>query len=76
MGYWINQRGNEIHGDKRKLIHNDWKSTGHIKSSFKIEVYSKKKSLPQETRKLSNKQPKLTRKSTRGRTKKPKGKKS
>ena len=43
MGYWINQRGNEIHGDKRKLIHNDWKSTGHIKSSFKIEVYSKKK---------------------------------
>ena len=47
-----------------------------MKSSFKIEVYSKKKSLPQETRKLSNKQPKLTRKSTRGRTKKPKGKKS
>ena len=79
MGHWINQRGNEIHGDKRKLIHNDWKTTGHIKSSFKIEVYSKKKkkkSRPQETRKWSNKQPKLTLKSTRGRTKKPKGKKS
>ena len=38
MGHWINQRGNEIHGDKRKLIHNDWKTTGHIKSSFKIKA--------------------------------------
>ena len=42
MGHRINQRGNEIHGD------NDWKSRGHIKSSFKIEVYSNT-ILPEET---------------------------
>ena len=46
------------------------------KAVLRQKFIAKKKSLPQETRKLSNKQPKLTRKSTRGRTKKPKGKKS
>ena len=50
MGHRINQRGNEIHGD------NDWKSRGHIKSSFKIEVYSKKKAYlrKQENYQISN----------------------
>ena len=56
IGHRINQRGNEIRGDKRKLIHNDWKSTGHIKSGFKIEVYSKKRAYlrKQENYKINN----------------------
>ena len=40
------------------------KSVGYSKSSSKKEVYSNT-SLPQETRKISNKQPNLTPKGTR-----------
>ena len=40
------------------------KPMGHSKSSSKREVYSDT-SLPQETRKISNKQPNLTPKATR-----------
>ena len=55
-----NQRGNQnLPGDKLKWIHNDPKSGGCSKSSSKREVYSDT-SLPQETRKISNKQFKLT----------------
>ena len=42
---------------------------GHSKSSSKTEVHSNS-SLPQETRKISNKQSNLTPKATRERTKK------
>ena len=43
----------------------------HSKSSYKREVYSNTV-LPQETRKIPNKRPKLPPKRTRGRTTKPK----
>ena len=45
---------------------NDPKSVGHSRSISKREVYSDT-SLPQETRKISNKQPNLTPKRTRKR---------
>ena len=51
----------------QKLFH--LKPTGHRKSSSKWEVYSDR-SLPQEARKISNKQPKLTPKAARERTNK------
>ena len=51
--------------------HNNPKSMGHSKSSFKWEVYSNTL-LPQETRKISNKQPSLMPKATRERITKPK----
>ena len=53
-----------------KMKHNNPKPMGCSKSISKREVYSDT-SLPQETRKISNKQPKLTPKATRERTKKP-----
>ena len=46
--------------------HNDPKPMGCSKSSSKREVYSNK-IFPQETREISNKQPKLTPKATRER---------
>ena len=59
MDHQRNQRGNpKILGDKWKQKHNDSKSMGHSKNSTKREVYSDT-SLPQETRKISNKQPNL-----------------
>ena len=54
------------------MQHNDPKVLGHSKSSSKREVYSNT-ILPQETRKISNKQPNLIPKATRDRrTTKPK----
>ena len=54
-----------------KTKHDDPEPMGCHKSSSKREVYSNR-SLPQETRKFSNKQPNLTPKATRERrTKKP-----
>ena len=50
-----------------KQKHGDPKLTGYSKSSYKREVYSNT-TLPQETRKISNKQPNLTLKATRERT--------
>ena len=51
------------------MKHNDPKPTESSKSSSKWEVYSNT-SLPHETRKISNKQCKLTPKGTRERTNK------
>ena len=50
----------------KKITHtqNESKTMGHRKSSFKREVGGDK-SLPQETRKFSNKQPNPTAKETR-----------
>ena len=48
----------------------DSKPIGCSKSSFKREVYSNT-ILPQETRNITNKQPNLTPKAIRDRTKKP-----
>ena len=68
--HWRNQRENQnITGDLWKQKHNDPKSMECSKSSSKREVYSDT-SLPQETRKISNKQPNLTPKETRIRTNK------
>ena len=66
MGHWRNQRRNlKIPVDKWKWKHNDPKSMGFSKSNSKRAIYSDK-SLPQETRKISNKEsyciPKRTRK--------------
>ena len=67
MDCWRNQRGNQkIPRDKWKWKHDDPKLTGCSKSSSKMEVYSNI-ILPQETRKVSNKQPNLTPKATRER---------
>ena len=64
MDRWINQRGNQkIPRDKWKQKHNDPKPMGLRKSSSMREVYSDT-SLPQKTRKISNKQSKLTPKGT------------
>ena len=58
--HWRNQRGNQkIPRNKRQWKHNDPKPLGCSKNSSKREVYSNTL-LPQETRKISNKQPKLT----------------
>ena len=51
------------------LKQDDPKPMGHSKSSSKREVYSNK-ILPQEKRKISNKQPKLTPKAIRERRRK------
>ena len=70
MDHWRNHRGNKkIPRDKWKQKHNDPKPVVHRKRSSKREVYSDT-SLPQATRKTSNKQPKLTPKATRKRTNK------
>ena len=55
--------------DKWKWKHNDPKPMGCSKSSSKRKVYSNT-ILPQETRKISNKQPNLTPKATKERTSK------
>ena len=65
MDHWRIQRGNQkIPRDKRKWKHNNPKPMGHSKVNFKREVYSNTM-LPQETRKISNKQSNLTPKGTR-----------
>ena len=67
MDHWRNQRGNhKTPRDKWKWNHDNPKPMGHSKSSSKREVYSYT-SLPQETRKISNKQSNLTPKGTRER---------
>ena len=67
MGQWRNQRGNQkIPGDKWKWKRNSPKSMGWSKSSSKREGYSDT-GLPWETRKISNKQPKLSPKGIRKR---------
>ena len=59
MGHWRDQRGNKkIPRDKWKQKHSDPKYMGCSKSSSKREFYSNA-SLPQEIRKISNKQSKL-----------------
>ena len=59
--------GNQkIPTDKLQWKHNDPKPMGFSKSSSKREVYSNT-SLPEETRKISNKQSNLTPKGTRER---------
>lgn len=58
----------KIHGDKWKWKHNGLKPLGSTKSSSKRKVYSNT-GLPQEARTISNKQPNLTPKGTRKRTK-------
>ena len=64
MDHWRNQRGNQkIPRDKWKWKHDDPKPMGCSKSSSKREVYSNT-TLPQETRKISNKKPNLTPKAT------------
>ena len=71
--HWRNQRGNKkIPRNKWQWKHDDPKPMGWSKSSSKREVYSNT-ILPQETRKISNKQPTLTPKAIRERrTKNPK----
>ena len=65
--HWRNQRRNKkIPRDKLQQKHDDPKPVGCSESSFKREVYSNK-SLPQEIRKISNKQSNLTPKGTRER---------
>ena len=56
MGHWRNQRENQkIPRDKWKQKYNDPKPMGHSKTHSKRKVYSKT-ILPQEVRKVSNKQ--------------------
>ena len=70
MGHWRNQRENqEILRDKWKQKYDDLKPMGHSKTHSKRKVYSKT-ILPQEMRKISNKQCNLTPKATRKRTNK------
>ena len=65
--HWGNQRGNQkVPRDKWQWKHVDPKPMGCSKSSYKREVYSNT-ILPQETRKISNKQSNLTPKGTRER---------
>ena len=67
MDHWRNQRGNQkIPRNKWKQKPKDPKPMRHSKSSSKKEVYNNT-ILPQETRKITNKQPKLTPKATRER---------
>ena len=55
--YWRNQKKNQkLPGDKWKWKHNISKLTGCRKSNTKREFY-RNKGPPQETRKISNKQP-------------------
>ena len=63
-GYWRDQKGNKkISRNKWQWKHDNSKPIGCSKSSPKREVYSKT-ILPQEKRKTSNRQPKLTPKTT------------
>ena len=65
MHHWRNQRGNQkTPRDRWKQKHDNPKPMGHGKSSSKREVYSDT-GLPQETRKISNKQPNPTPRGTR-----------
>ena len=65
--HWRHQRVNQkIPTDKWQWKHENPKPTGCSKSSSKREVY-RYTSLPQETRKISNKQSNLTPKGTRER---------
>ena len=65
MYHWKNQGGNQkIPRERWKLKHDNPKPMGHSKNSSKREVYSNTLS-PQETKKISNKQPNLTPKLTR-----------
>ena len=67
MNHWRNQRGNhKIPRGKWQWKHNSPKPMGHSKSSPKKEVYGNI-ILPQEIRKISNKQPNFTLKATRER---------
>ena len=67
MNHWRNQRGNKkIPRDKWQWKHDDPKPMGHSKSGSKRELYSNK-TLPQEKRKISNKQTNLTPKAIRER---------
>ena len=67
MDHWRNQRGNQkIPRDKWKQKHSEQKPMGHSKSSSKRQVYNNT-ILPQETIKISSKQPNLTPKATRER---------
>ena len=71
-GYWRNQKGNKkISRNKWQWKHDNPKPMGFSKSSSKREVYSNT-ILPQETRKMLNRQPNFTPKTTRRiQTKKP-----
>ena len=64
MDHWRNQRGNKVSRDKWKWKHDKLKPIKCSKCSSTKEVYSNT-SLPQETRKISNKQPNVTPKATR-----------
>ena len=65
--HWINQTGNpKIPRNKWQWKHNDPKPIVCSKNSSTREVYSNT-ILPQETRNISNKQPKLTPKAIRER---------
>ena len=64
---WITKEIKKNPRDKWKQKHYDPESTVLSKSIFKREVYSNT-SLPQETRKISTKQPNFTPKGTRKRT--------
>ena len=59
MDHWRNLRGNQkTPRNKWKWKHDDPKPMGHTKSSSKKEFHSNT-ILPQETRRISNKQPTL-----------------
>ena len=66
---WRNKKGNQkVPRDEWQWKHDDPKPMGCSKSSSKREIYSNT-ILPQEIRKISNKQPKFTPKAIReGRT--------
>ena len=63
MNHWGNQK---LPIDKRKWKHNHPKPMGHSRSSPKMEVYNNK-TIPQEAKKISNKQPNITTKRIRKR---------
>ena len=64
IDYWRNQRGyKKLPRDNSQQKYNDPKLMRCSKSSFKTEVYGNR-ILPQETRKISNKQPNFIPKTT------------
>ena len=70
MHHWRNQRGSKkIPRNNWQWKHDDAKPMACSKSSSKREVY-RNIILPQETRKISNKQPNLIAKAIRERTNK------
>ena len=70
MDHWRNQRGNQkIPRNKWQWKHDDPKPMGCSKSTSKREVYNNT-ILPQEIRKISNRQTNLTCKAARERTNK------